>query len=280
MQSKKELLKNLLLENSSLLQCPICKNNLEIKKDSLVCCNAHNFDIAKNGLLLLHKKYKKVNDTIYTKELFENRRRFIKKGFYDDIQIYIKNLLNKYFGLQKIKILDLGSGECSYLVNLKQNNHTLIGIDLSYDAIKLATDYLQENILPLCADLYNLPFMNNSFDCIIDILSPFNKNEVDRVLKENGLIIKVVPCKNYLVELRNALGYEQYEKEEEIYSNIIKNFQVIEEKQFTQTKQINQETLIELFKMTPLSNHKICNLENLDLKQITIDLKVFVLKKS
>jgi len=62
MQSKKELLKNLLLENSSLLQCPICKNNLEIKKDSLVCCNAHNFDIAKNGLLLLHKKYKKVNE--------------------------------------------------------------------------------------------------------------------------------------------------------------------------------------------------------------------------
>lgn len=31
-QSKKELLKNLLLENKSLLQCPICKNNLEIKK--------------------------------------------------------------------------------------------------------------------------------------------------------------------------------------------------------------------------------------------------------
>ena len=80
---------------------------------------------------------------------------------------------------------------------------------MSYDAISLATDYLANDILPICCDLYNLPFTDNVFDIVLNFLSPINSKEVSRVLKDNGLIIKIVPTSEYLKELRNSLGRKE-----------------------------------------------------------------------
>lgn len=278
MLSKKNMAVNLLNKNLNTLQCPICNSKFNTSKNqnSLICENNHSFDIAKNGVILLHKKYKKINDDIYNENLFINRRKFINKGFYDELYLIIKDIIKTNFN-EEISLLDLGCGDCTHLHKLKFTNYCNIGIDLSYDAIKLATDYLNDNILPICADLYNLPFKNKSFDCVIDILSPINSLEIKRILKDKGLIIKVVPNKRYLYELRKILGYELYDKGEEIISNLSKNFNIIKQIFLTYTKPLDIQSSQELFNMTPLSNHR--QYHNLNIDTITIDLSILVLSK-
>ncbi len=277
MLSKKMMAIKTLSKNINILQCPICSSKLNIgEKNCLICDNNHSFDIAKNGVILLHKKYKKVNDEIYTENLFLNRRKFINKGYYDELHLCINEILKNQFN-KNFNLLDLGSGDCTHLNYIKLNYANNVGIDLSYDAIKLATDYLNEDILPICADLYNLPFKNNSFDAVIDILSPINSLEINRILKDDGIIIKVIPGKKYLYELRKILGFDLYEKEEEIINNLSKNFNIIYQKHLINVKPINEQTCKELFSMTPLSNHK--ELDSLKLDFITIDLNVLVLNK-
>lgn len=95
MQGKKELIKNLLIKNIHLFRCPICESQLCLQENSLMCEHHHLFDISKKGVVLLHKKYQKKIDEIYTKNLFINRRLFINEEFYLEVHEYIKYSLEE-----------------------------------------------------------------------------------------------------------------------------------------------------------------------------------------
>ena len=279
MQGKKELIKNLLIKNIHLFRCPICESQLCLQENSLMCEHHHLFDISKKGVVLLHKKYQKKIDEIYTKNLFINRRLFINEEFYLEVHEYIKDII---FDVgNNIQILDLGAGECSHLKKIKGNQtHSSIGIDLSYDAISLATDYLANDILPICCDLYNLPFTDNVFDIVLNFLSPINSKEVSRVLKDNGLIIKIVPTSEYLKELRNSLGLKEYQKEDEVLENLTEHYSIVSTKRIETEKTLSKTSLQHLFYMTPMTSHNnIDNIACLSFDKITISLNVIVLKK-
>ena len=281
MKTKRALLFDLLGKNISILRCPICMSELSYNNDSLICSKRHLFDISKKGTVLLHKKYQKKIDSIYTKELFENRRFFIKAGFYTEIYNYISDLI--FGNSNNPKILDLGSGECSHLQRIKNNRDiTAIGIDLSYDAINLATDYLVDGILPICCDLFNLPFKNKVFDVVLNFLSPINSFEADRILKDDGIIIKVIPTKNYLKELRSYLGFQEYSKEVEILSNLQEHYSISSIERIENIKPLTEETVSSLFYMTPMTNHSeniIKSINNANFDQITISLDIVLLRK-
>lgn len=76
----------------------------------------------------------------------------------------------------------------------------------------MATDYLKTGNIYFVADINNIPLSNNSIDIILNFLSPYNTLEVNRVLKDNGYIIKIVPGNDYLKELRKAYTMNDYEK--------------------------------------------------------------------
>ena len=156
-----------------------------------------------------------------------------------------------------------------------KENFNVFAVDLYYNAIELASDYLKDNILAICADVYNLPFKNKSFDCIIDLLSPFNSIETKRVLKENGILIKIIPTKEYLKELRNVLCLNDYEKEEDIINNISKNFNILDKTNVSKCFELDEQTKKELINMTPLSNHlNISPIIYEKLNKITINLDI------
>lgn len=275
LKTKKELFINLLEKNINILQCPICKNEVSLTNGSVKCNNNHSFDISRKGVLLLHKKYKKCQDEIYTKQLFTNRRNFILKGFYNDVYNVIDKIISNKYQNKKIKLLDLGSGECSHIKQIMKENFNVFAVDLSYNAIELASDYIKDNILPICADVYNLPFKNKSFDCIIDFLSPFNSIETKRVLKDNGILIKIIPTKEYLKELRNILCFKDYEKEEDIINNISKSFNILDKTNVSKCFELDEQTKKELINMTPLSNHlNISPIIYKKLNKITINLDI------
>lgn len=276
MHTKKQMCKDILINNNIFI-CPYCKKNLVLKNDILLCENNHNFDLTKKGNLFLlnTKNYK--SSTIYDMKLFKSRREFIENKFYNSVYKFIAKNINS-FKLDNIKILDLGCGEgihSKYIQEEISYNNIIYGLDYSKDAISMATDYLQNGNIYFVGDINNIPLTDNSIDIIIDFLSPYNTIEINRVLKDEGYFIKIVPGDNYLKELRKALMKDDYEKKEEVKQNILKNFDIINEYEINEVKKINNQDMYNLINMTPMYNKT----DEIVINEITINVIIYIMKK-
>lgn len=139
------------------------------------------------------------------------------------------------------------------------------------DAINLASDYNTSNRFYFTGDVNNIPIAPNSIDVIIDFLSPYSESEVKRVLKKDGIFIKIAPSSNYLIELRNARGLEKYQKQQEIIDNLSKYFKNIGTESYQKTFKIEKDAAENLIGMTPIN----LNTTNLKIEQITINLNIY-----
>ena len=273
MLSKYEKSLYFLSNNIHLFRCPICKQSLEFKDNTLRCMNNHVFNINKKGISCLLNNSNLKPSKIYNKFLFENRRSFINNNYYNFLYETIVSYIKKTYKNNKINILDLGCGEGlhSFKILEKLDNYIYFGMDYSKDAINLASDYLSENNFYFIGDVNNLPFTEKQFDVILDILSPYNEKEIKRLLKDDGLFIKVVPGVNYLKELRDGLTMKDYD------TNILleKKFKVYDKIEISDTKEIDEINTKYLINMTPIntSTKKYIKLNN-----ITINLIIYVVK--
>lgn len=255
--------------------CPICKSSLKLNNHELVCENNHNFTISKKGALFLVSSSKYKSSLIYNNNLFQCRRQFINKNYYnlvyDEVAKFI-NLVQK----ENVTILDLGSGEGTHMHKILEKvnkNWNLVSIDYSKDAINLVTDYSKNNIC-IIGDINNLPLADKSIDVIVDFLSPFNNEEVKRVLKDDGIIIKITPGNKYLEELRHVLKIEDYNKKGEIKANFAKYFKIINEKETLQTYSVTDEDTANLLMMSPI-NEQFKN-QTVHIDKITINNIIYV----
>nr|WP_220477020.1 methyltransferase domain-containing protein [Limosilactobacillus rudii] len=257
---------------------------VSVTGNSLICENNHQFDFNRHGYL--HFLNGAAN-TEYGREMFKSRRQLLAAGLFRPILQRISQLMPS----ESIKILDVGTGEGTpllQLVNLRPEfSDTIVGFDISKPGITLATQ------LPLTAffcvaDLRKLPFSANSFDFILELFSPSDYREFNRVLKDNGTLIKVIPNANYLVELRHILyraGERNYQYDNSQVLNLFKQHYP-DSKIETVTYEYNipdglQEAMLE---MTPLhwgENAKKLTQDELDnLKKITVDVSLLIAKKS
>ena len=271
---KKEIFKQL-LSKSTLLICPICHESLNIQGDSLKCINNHTFNINNKGFTCLLNKSKIFTSDIYNKELFENRRIAILSGLYEKIHLSISEFINKTFP-KGCNILEIGCGEATHSYKIKSMltiPNTFIATDLSKQAIELSTNYLTNDIIPICCDANNLPILSKSINVVLDILSPYNYNEINRVLANDGFIIKVFPDIDYLKEIREIIHKQEYTKQEEVMNNFCQHFNIISSTLYKQTYNINEDLNNALVNMTPLTNKSSISES---LKSITISLKIVI----
>lgn len=82
MLSKFEYSKNF-IENDEILICPICKKELYLKEHSLMCENAHNFNLSKKGItnlfhIVILKKAKYIIMIYFSIEDVSFKKCFIK----------------------------------------------------------------------------------------------------------------------------------------------------------------------------------------------------------
>ena len=179
MQSLKKIdyLKNNVAMIKDKFICPICNSDINIINNSLRCENNHTFDFSNKGYFVFYKTSKIKNSKIYDTDLFVHRRNFINYGFYEELHNLISKIINKKENTDLI--LDLGCGEATHdkniLEKIDNRSSKIIGVDISKDGIKMASDYVNNNIIPIVLDLNNLPFKSESVDIIIDILSPSNE---------------------------------------------------------------------------------------------------------
>jgi 23S rRNA (guanine745-N1)-methyltransferase len=211
--SKKLQAKQLLTDVSDVFRCPVCLETLRPNEQfSLVCQNRHTYDLSKTGSLHLMLNYK--TQQKYTADLFEARQALSRAGFFAPLlepaeAIGLSHLHKRTEA--PIRVLDAGCGEGSHLAQLVRawsaggaRRMFGVGIDLSKEAIRLASRSYPGLIWSV-ADVSNCPLIDHQFQIVLNIFSPTNYAEMQRLLAPDGILIKIVPGADYLRELRTLL---------------------------------------------------------------------------
>lgn len=265
------------MKERNFLLCPKCREELHVEERSLKCQNRHTYDVSKKGTVNFVLGYGEEN---YNLAMLEARERVMAEGFFKEIltamaeEIYEDLLLLEKEG-QVVRILDAGCGDGSHLAILgealkeKGLKVSLVGVDLSKDGILLAGRKMND-ALYFVADLSALPFKDASFDVILNILSPANYKEFQRVLSPSGRAYKVIPGGKYLTELRKLYGLSEYDNEE-IVRHLKKNTTVYKEREVRAQKDVTPYA-DDLLLMTPMLWDKKILEPGAQLSKVTIDV--------
>jgi len=252
--------------SKQFFQCPICGKDLVMDDNSLVCSENHTFDISKKGFvdLVLNNKQQKNYDL----ESFENRHLILEHGMYDHIADKLVKLIDE-LGLHNI--LDVGCGEGYYSKKIVQLiDRNVLAFDISKDSIQLAAKGPNTPVEWFIGDLAHLPIQTDAIDGIIDIFSPANYNEFNRILSQDGYVIKVIPNEYHVQELR-AQAKDQLKEEKYSNQKVLDHFeeyyQLVQEIDATKTYDVTAETRNAFINMTPL----LFNVDNslIDWEQVT-----------
>lgn len=282
MKLTKKMQSALVMEkNRGLFKCPICSAEMEMEAHSrLHCRNLHSFDLAKSGYVNLAPQ---AHSTKYDKSLFEARTAVMSSGFFEPVlENIVARLADQLAGIECPVLLDAGCGEGTHLQRIHSRigveESVGVGIDLAKEGIAAASK-AYPGIIWSVADLAAMPFADDSIDAIVNILSPANYMEFNRLLKPGGIIVKVVPESGYLQELRGAFYDGSQQKEEtDPVARFREQFDAVETERLTYQFELPEGLLAPLIRMTPLtwnaSEARVDEVLATGMKHITIDLRV------
>jgi len=265
--------------SATVFACPICQENLTLVENSLKCNNRHSFDLAKFGYVNLSPQIKQSAN--YDKENFQNRQQILESGFYQAILEDISDLLAANPSAKTV--LDIGCGEGFYSRKLQESHpdKTFYAFDISKDSVQIAAKSEPNWAVNwFVSDLARLPIKDASMDILLDIFSPANYGEFRRVLSKDGILIKVIPTKNHLKEIRQKVQDQLTNKDysnQDIKNHFQNNFTILSSKTTSLTKPITAEQLQALLSMTPLLFHiDQSKIDWSQLTEITIEAEILV----
>ena len=265
--------------SATAFACPICQENLTLVESSLKCNNRHSFDLAKFGYVNLAPQIKQSAN--YDKENFQNRQQILEAGFYQAILDAVSDLLASSKTTKTI--LDIGCGEGFYSRKLQERypDKTFYAFDISKDSVQIAAKSEPNWAVNwFVGDLARLPIKDGSMDILLDIFSPANYGEFRRVLSKDGILIKVIPTKNHLKELRQKVQDQLTNKDysnQDIKNHFQEHFTILSSQTVSLTKPITADQLQALLSMTPLLFHvDQTKIDWSQLTEITIEAEILV----
>ncbi|WP_170839838.1 putative RNA methyltransferase [Lihuaxuella thermophila] len=291
---KIDLARSVIRSHSHLFMCPLCGATMNMNgSNSLICSNRHCFDLSRSGSI--HLLSNPVKRTKYDKQMFESRLAVNKSGFFANMAETIHHLVScasTNTNAKCIRVLDAGCGEGSHLADLVKNLGSTgsgvlgVGMDLSKDGVRIAArEY--PGLIWCVADLARSPFKDQQFDVILNIFSPSNYSEFARILHDDGILMKIVPGRDYLKELRRVFhgqAHKQTYSNEQVLTHFSKHFQPVKNRQIKYVNRIDPSELKDLIHMTPLSwgtkEENIQKALQSDIFSVTVDVTVVVGKKS
>lgn len=194
------------------LICPICAKALTQEGKSYCCENRHSFDVARQGYVnLLPVQNKRSLNPGDTRQQVLARRRFLDAGFYAPISHALNTLAADCCG----PVLDAGCGEGYYSSRLaKQLNTSLIGVDISKEAVRCAAASYKEAQW-LCASAARLPIADHCVGLVTSLFAMTDAKEFHRVLIPGGHFIRVLAAPDHLPALKNVIYDQVVRKEKE-----------------------------------------------------------------
>ena len=265
--------------SATAFACPICQENLTLLETSFKCCNRHSFDLAKFGYVNLAPQIKQSAN--YDKENFQNRQQILEAGFYQAILDAVSDLLAS--SKTTTIILDIGCGEGFYSRKLQESHpdKTFYAFDISKDSVQIAAKSEPNWAVNwFVGDLARLPIKDASMDILLDIFSPANYGEFRRVLSKDGILIKVIPTKNHLKEIRQTVQDQLTKKDysnQDIKDHFQEHFTILSSQTASLTKTITANHLQALLSMTPLLFHiDQSKIDWSQLTEITIEAEMLV----
>ena len=265
--------------SATAFACPICQENLTLLETSFKCCNRHSFDLAKFGYVNLAPQIKQSAN--YDKENFQNRQQILEAGFYQAILDSVSDLLAN--SETSTTVLDIGCGEGFYSRKLQESHpdKTFYAFDISKDSVQIAAKSEPNWAVNwFVGDLARLPIKDASMDILLDIFSPANYGEFRRVLSKDGILIKVIPTKNHLKEIRQKVQDQLTNKDysnQDIKNHFQEHFTILSSQTASLTKTITADQLQSLLSMTPLLFHiDQTKIDWSQLTEITIEAEILV----
>ena len=265
--------------SATAFACPICQEKLTLVESSLKCYNRHSFDLAKFGYVNLVPQIKQAAN--YDKENFQNRQQILEAGFYHAILEAVSDLLAN--SETSTTVLDIGCGEGFYSRKLQESHpdKTFYAFDISKDSVQIAAKSEPNWAVNwFVGDLARLPIRDASMDILLDIFSPANYGEFRRGLSKDGILIKVIPTKNHLKEIRQKVQDQLTNKDysnQDIKNHFQEHFTILSSKTASLTKTITADQLQALLSMTPLLFHiDQSKIDWSNLTEITIEAEILV----
>lgn len=240
------------------LICPVCHKPLSANTKSLSCESSHSFDVAGKGYVnLLLSQDKNSKDPGDNKDMAKARKRFLDKGYYDPLSNGLCDLFSQkpILSVDDPVLLDAGCGDGYYTNNISKSlldtsiSCSIYGIDISKEAIRLASGRSKE-ICFIVASLFKIPLMTEKSDFILNAFAPSNDSEFNRVLKDDGNLVTVIPGKRHLYQLKSVLYDKPYENDEK--EPDLPSFRLEEQVRINGFIEINsREDIADLLTMTP-----------------------------
>ena len=260
-----------------VLRCPRCQSAFALNGTSLICENRHCYDLSKRGYVNLAPAHDQAAEK-YDAELFESRRMIFEHGFYQPVAEAIACHLPD----EPVTVLDAGCGEGYYarLLSERFPQAQFIGLDISRDAITAAARE-QSRAHWLVADLKHLPVADASADVVLDVLTPADYAEFGRVLRKDGLLIKVIPGSDYLCEVRKAVAPwlrsgDTYDNSR-VVDHLKEHADILEETEVCITRALTPEESHAFLRMTPMTFSVPGEvLDTLSIDEITVHMHVLV----
>lgn len=257
--------------------CPVCGGSLSVQNRSYVCSRNHCFDISAKGYVNLlmsgQSKNKRHGDDAL---MLRAREKFLAGGLYSPMRDAVASVIP-----ENSRVLDIGCGEGYYTDYIcRAGNCAVTGIDISKEALILA--HKRNPSLSLAvASVSSLPVADESADVLVNIFAPEKTDEFLRVLKKDGLFIKVVPLEKHLYELKAAIYEKPYENK--VVRAAPDGFRMDEFRELKYAMSVGGEDLRNLFMMTPYyyktgtaDQQKLLGIEQME---ITAEFGIAVMRK-
>lgn len=235
--------------------CPLCGAGVRLDGTALRCGGGHAFSVAAKGYANFVPNQRPLKG--YDRAFFEARARFFGRGAYRHV---LDGLLDVLAALDPTPraVLDAGCGEGSYARAVAAapglGGPTVFALDLAKDALQVASRG-GSDVLWMVADVARIPLRGASVDCVLDVFTPANYAEFDRVLTPGGIVCKVVPSGAHLHELRHAargiVRSEDYANDR-VADYFAEHYDVVARVPAARTVALDEAARADLLAMTPL----------------------------
>lgn len=122
--------------------------------------------------------------------LADNYDYMLRHVEYNEWYFYLKSLMLRHVENPK-KILEIGTGTGKFGVKFSSDNYQILGIDISFEMLKIAAKRAIKNFKILCADVRNF-YLKEKFDFIFSVHDTFNYLLTKKELEAAFLNVKKI----------------------------------------------------------------------------------------